>query len=143
MTSSRVLTVLLAALSSVASAAAPAPAKHFTIRVVDEATGRGVPLVELRTVHSVRHFTDSNGVAAFHEPGLMGRRVFFHVNSHGYQFPKDGFGYRGKALGVTPGGSATLRIRARVSWASSQVATYGGRPPMRATRAAAACQPTR
>jgi len=83
----------------------------FVIRVIDEATGRGVPLVELRTVNEVSYWTDSGGVVAFDEPGLMGKRVFFYVSSHGYEFPKDGFGYRGTALDVTPGGTATLKIR--------------------------------
>jgi hypothetical protein len=41
----------------------------------------------------------------------MGQDVFFHVSSHGYEFPKDGFGYRGKALRVTPGGRARLTLR--------------------------------
>src|SRR5690606_21810389 len=50
-------------------------------------------------------------IVAFHEPGLMDRNVFFHVSSHGYEFKKNGFGYRGQALHTTPGGSATLRIR--------------------------------
>lgn len=85
----------------------------FTIKVVDEQTGRGVPLVELRTVHDVRYWTDSGGVVAFDEPGLLGERVFFHVSSHGYEFPRDGFGYRGQALDTVPGGSATLRIKRR------------------------------
>jgi hypothetical protein len=85
--------------------------RPFAIVVVDEQTGRGVPLVELKTVHGVRYFTDSEGIAAVFEPGLMGRSVFFHVGSHGYEFPKDGFGYRGTALVLTEGGSATLRIR--------------------------------
>ncbi len=84
---------------------------YFKIRVVDDATGRGVPLVELKTVNDVRHYTDSHGVVAFYEPGLMGRQVFFHVASHGYEFPKDGFGFAGKTLLTEPGGSATLRIR--------------------------------
>src|SRR5215470_16882580 len=84
---------------------------YFTITVVDEQTGRGVPLVELRTVHQVCYYTDSNGVVAFHEPGLMGHSVFFSVRSHGYEYPKDGFGFRGKSLRVTAGGSATLRIK--------------------------------
>ena len=44
----------------------PAP---FAIEVVDAATGRGVPLVELRTVNDIRYYTDSNGLAAFDEPG--------------------------------------------------------------------------
>ncbi|HXG09022.1 MAG TPA: hypothetical protein VNK04_04470 [Gemmataceae bacterium] len=93
-------------------AADPAPTgKYFRITVVDEETGRGVPLVELRTVNNIRCYTDSNGVVAFHEPGLMGRRVFFHVKSHGYEFPKDGFGFRGRALDVSEGGSAELKIK--------------------------------
>jgi len=83
----------------------------FTIRVIDEATGRGVPLIELRTVNDVTHVTDSAGVVAFDEPGLMGHRAFFHVAGHGYEFPADGFGYRGVALDVTPGGSATVTVR--------------------------------
>jgi len=85
--------------------------KYYKIEIVDQQTGRGVPLVELRTVHNVRYWTDSNGIVAFYEPGLMDRTVFFHVQSHGYEFPKDGFGYRGKALEVTEGGSARLKIK--------------------------------
>jgi len=85
--------------------------KYFKIEIVDEQTGRGVPLVELRTVHNVRYWTDSNGIVAFYEPGLMDRTVFFHIASHGYEFPQDGFGYRGKAIEVTEGGSARLKIK--------------------------------
>jgi hypothetical protein len=103
---------LLAALLPALVAAEPPPApKYFEIRVVDEETGRGVPLVELETVHHLRYWTDSNGLVAFHEPGLMGQKVFFHVKSHGYEFPKDGFGYRGAALEVKEGGSARLKIK--------------------------------
>jgi hypothetical protein len=83
----------------------------FRIQVVDEQTGRGVPLVELKTVNNVRYYTDSQGVAAIDEPGLMGLDVFFHVKTHGYEYPKDGFGYRGKALKLTAGGSAVLKIK--------------------------------
>ncbi|MCD6394231.1 MAG: hypothetical protein J7M40_12080, partial [Planctomycetes bacterium] len=83
---------------------------YFKIQVVDRQTGRGVPLVELRTVNNIRCFTDSNGIVAFYEPGLMGREVFFFVASHGYTHPKDGFGYRGKRLMTTPGGTATIKI---------------------------------
>jgi hypothetical protein len=78
--------------------------------VVDRQTGRGVPLVELRTTNSIRCFTDSNGIVAFHEPGLMDRDVFFFVESHGYEFPKDGFGFRGTRLKTTPGASAVIQI---------------------------------
>jgi hypothetical protein len=86
------------------------PAAPFAITVVDAATGRGVPLIELKTVHGVRYYTDSNGVVAFHEPGLMNESVFFYVSGHGYEFPKDTFGFRGTKLGVKPGGSATIKI---------------------------------
>lgn len=84
---------------------------YFQIKVVDDQTGRGVPLVELETVYHLRFYTDSAGLVAFLEPGLMNRDVFFHVRSHGYEFPKDGFGYAGKTLAVKPGGSVELKIK--------------------------------
>lgn len=92
-------------------AVAAAPQDYFKITVVDEETGRGVPLVELKTVNKVAYYTDSNGIVAFLEPGLMGREVFFHVKSHGYEYPKDFFGNRGAALQVTPGGSANIKLK--------------------------------
>src|SRR5262245_39562757 len=85
--------------------------KPFQIQVVDEQTGRGVPLVELKTVGSVRYYTDSNGIAAVDEPALEGQSVFFYVQSHGYEFAKDGFGFRGKALKVASGGQGKLEIK--------------------------------
>ncbi len=102
--------LMLLALTCGSAGALPAD-RYFTITVVDEQTGRGVPMVELTTTNNVRYYTDSNGIVAYHEPGLMGRRVHFRVKSHGYEFPKDGFGYAGKALDVTDGGSAVLKIK--------------------------------
>jgi hypothetical protein len=104
--------LLLATLGFLAAPADVPPApRPFVITVVDDQTGRGVPLVELKTVNELRYVTDSAGVVAIIEPGLTGQTVFFHIKSHGYEYPKDGFGYRGKALAVTEGGSATLRIK--------------------------------
>jgi hypothetical protein len=91
--------------------AEPPPSALFAIRVVDAETGRGVPLVELETVNHLRFYTDSNGTVAFREPGLMGRQIFFHVRSHGYEYPKDGFGYRGVRLKTTPGTEAVLKLK--------------------------------
>src|SRR5260370_5667761 len=105
--------VVLTVLILLAASAARAETKRFCIEVVDDETGRGVPLVELQTVNNIRLFTDSNGVVAFDEPGLDGQRVFFHVKSHGYEFAKDGFGYRGQALDVRSGEKATLKITRR------------------------------
>jgi hypothetical protein len=93
-----------------AGLADPDASRPFAIHVVDDQTGRGVPLVELKTVNDVVFVTDSAGLAAIDEPGLMDQSVFFHVKSHGYTFPKDGFGYTGKALDLKPDGSATLKI---------------------------------
>jgi hypothetical protein len=86
------------------------PGQYFCIRVVDEATGRGVPMVELQTTSGVRYYTDSNGLVAFDEPGLMNRKVWFGVSSHGYEFPPDGLGIRGVTLETRPGGTASLKI---------------------------------
>ena len=85
--------------------------QYFRIQVVDQASGRGVPLVELRLVDGARFFTDSAGVVAFAEPGLMNTEVFFYVTSHGYQYPKDYFGYRGLKLTPTAGGSALIKLQ--------------------------------
>ena len=90
--------------------AAPQSDDVFMILVLDDVTGRGVPLVELKTTSNIRYYTDSYGLAAIREPELFGRRVFFHVRSHGYSYPKDGFGFRGKVLDVTSGEEVTLRI---------------------------------
>ena len=61
--------------------------KPFRITVRDAETGRGIPLVELATTNHITYITDSAGVVAFDEPGLMNQRVFFHVKSHGYEYP--------------------------------------------------------
>ena len=99
--------MLLAAIVTDALAASP----HFAIQVTDEATGRGVPMIELETVNQVAYVTDSNGFAAIDDAELMGRRIFFYVRGHGYLFPPDGFGAYGRALEVQPGGKAELKVQ--------------------------------
>ena len=105
------LSVSFGCLAATLSAAAPPAIPYFQIEVLDEQTGRGVPLVELTTVHHLRFVTDNAGRIAFHEPGLLGRPLFFHLRSHGYEYPRDGFGYAGTTLTPQPGGKATLRLR--------------------------------
>jgi hypothetical protein len=87
------------------------PGDYFKIRVVDDLTGRGVPLVELKTTNHMSYYTDNNGIIAFFEPGLMNQEIYFHIKSHGYEYPADGFGYRGKSLKTVPGDSAVLKIK--------------------------------
>jgi hypothetical protein len=85
--------------------------RYFAIEILDEQTGRGVPMVELQTTSGTRYYTDSAGLVAFDEPGLMGRKVFFGVSAHGYEFPPDGFGVRGVVLETRPGGSARVKVK--------------------------------
>jgi hypothetical protein len=87
-----------------------APQRFFGIQVIDEATGRGVPLVTLRTTGEVVLVTDSAGRVAFEEPGMMDRPVWFSIASHGYTIAPDGFGFRGVRLIPTAGGSAIVKI---------------------------------
>jgi len=78
------------------------------IEVTEKDTGWPVPLVELRTTHNVRFVTDNAGVIAFDLPELMGRETWFDVLGHGYERPRDGFGYRGVRLTPRPG--QTLKV---------------------------------
>ncbi|MEK5026722.1 hypothetical protein [Paenibacillus sp. FSL M7-1046] len=82
----------------------------FKIKVVDAETGRGIPLVELKTTNNILYYTDSAGVVAFSEPGLMDQPVFFHLSSHGYDIPADMFGNRGQAVEIMPGGMITIEM---------------------------------
>jgi len=53
-----------------AESSVPQQNQYFGIEVVDEQTGRGVPLVELQTTTGARYYTDSTGLVAFYEPVL-------------------------------------------------------------------------
>jgi hypothetical protein len=102
--------VVVALISFTLRASAGGNDLPFRIQVLDDQTGRGVPLVELKAVNSATWWTDSAGLVAFNEPGLMGHEVYFHVRSHGYQLPKDGFGNRGIVLKPGRGTSATIKL---------------------------------
>lgn len=82
----------------------------FRIKIVDRATGRGVPLVEVETTGGIRFVSDSAGIVAFDEPGLLGTKLWFEVRSHGYTMPADGFGFRGVTLDTRPGSKARIEI---------------------------------
>lgn len=99
---------ILAVLALVSPAAAAVMPKPCRIEVVEKASGWPVPLVELRTTHQVRFITDNAGVIAMDAPELMNRLTWFEVIGHGYEAPKDGFGFRGVRLTPEPG--ETLRV---------------------------------
>ncbi len=83
----------------------------FEIQVVDAQTGRGIPLIELITVHEVRYVTDNAGRIAFREPGHIGETVFFHIAAQGYTVAADGFGIRGVRLKIDPGAAARVELQ--------------------------------
>jgi hypothetical protein len=109
------LLLLATALAFSGTEAQPTPtdtaSRYFTMEVVDAQTGRGVPLVELKTVSNIRYYTDSAGLVAIDDPSLMGQTVFFNVWSHGYEYPDDGFGIRGALVDIKPGGLVKLKIK--------------------------------
>jgi hypothetical protein len=80
------------------------------IEVVEKGSGWLVPMVELHTTHNVRLVTDNAGVIALDLPEVMGRETWFDVIGHGYEVPKDGFGYRGVRLTPAPGLSLRIEL---------------------------------
>ena len=86
-------------------------ADYFKIQIIDQETRRGVPLVELTTTNAISYYTDNNGIIAFYEPGLMNQIVHFSIKSHGYEFPKDFFDFRGVVLETIQGDSAIIEIK--------------------------------
>ena len=107
----RSIFLTLSVLTSLIYPAQAAPQDYFGVRVLDAETGRGVPLVELKTVSDETFVTDSNGLVAINEPDLMGQKVYFEVKSHGYEVDADGFGYRGQAFQVKAGGRGEIKIK--------------------------------
>jgi hypothetical protein len=101
-------TLTLAALFSATFFPALEPCR---IEVVEQGTGWPVPLVELRTTNQVRFVTDNAGVIAFDLPEFMGRETWFDVLGHGYEAPKDGFGFRGFRLTPEPGKTLKVEVR--------------------------------
>ncbi len=101
------LAIFLAGLALSRALGAQQPCR---IEVVEHGTGWPVPLVELRTTHSVRFVSDNAGVIAFDLPELMGQETWFDVIGYGYEVPKDGLGYRGVRLKPEPGKTFKVEV---------------------------------
>lgn len=87
-----------------------AAADPCRVNVVDKDNRWPVPLVELRTTGEQRFVSDNAGVIALDSPDLMGRDTWFTVVGHGYEVPKDGFGFRGVKLTPQPGKTLTVEV---------------------------------
>lgn len=87
-------------------------ARYFTVQVVDADTGRGLPLVYLRTTYKTVYMTDSAGYVAFLEPGLMtGDALWVAVSSYGFEPPRGFLGVAGMQIHPRPGGSTVIRLK--------------------------------
>ncbi len=86
----------------------------FGIQIIDQDTQRGLALAKVKTTDNVEHWTDNQGWIAFLEPGMMEKDIYFYVESPGYEYPKDGFGYQGVNL-------RTTRVLALVSLLSESI----------------------
>jgi len=106
--------LLLSLLPLLASSGA-VPWSVFRIDCVDAETGGGVPLVQLRTSGYISYYSDSGGVVAFDEPGMLGLAVFFTVLTDGYEVlgtPVNApASDPGVLLRTVAGGRATVRLR--------------------------------
>src|SRR5437867_2545406 len=87
------------------------PRSFFVVRIVDEQTGRGVPLVELKLSNEVKYWTDSAGVAAIDEPSLRGQTVFLEIRSDGYEYPNEMPFGRGVIVTFEPGKLRQFKVR--------------------------------
>jgi hypothetical protein len=56
----------------------------FKFQVVDSATGRGVPLVQLAPAGGSSLYTDSSGIIAIDDPSLLNHTLSANVTSYGY-----------------------------------------------------------
>jgi len=101
----------LVALAWLPSCRALPTSQYFVIRVIDDETGRGVPLVEIELPNQARYWTDSAGVAALDEPSFVGQEVFITLRSHGYEFLGETVLGRGVVVTVGPGEAETVSVR--------------------------------
>lgn len=81
------------------------------VRVIDRDTGRGVPLVELESTHSVRWVSDNTGCVYIDDSELLDRNTFFYVHGHGYDVEPDGFGFKGVRLDIKRGQTVELKVK--------------------------------
>ena len=83
----------------------------FAVEVIDEELGWPVPLVTLRTTHDLQFVTDNAGIAVIDSQELLKKEIWFHVESDGYEFPQDGFGYRGFRARIEPGKPHRIKVK--------------------------------
>lgn len=98
-------------LSPVPLDAASRPDDYFKIKIVNQ-QGHGVPLIRLRTSNGKTRVTDSRGIVALNEPGLMGERVRFSLDSPppGYEMVNPGL-FGDTIRTVEAGETTAIKVR--------------------------------
>lgn len=86
------------------------PSKYFKIRILDSETGQGIPLAQVRTQSWIRYYSDSNGLVAFYEPGLMDQDCYLFIESEGYDYPKDIMGNAGFVINPSKIDSIVIKM---------------------------------
>ena len=89
----------------------------FYIQVVDEDTGRGVPLVQISTQDWCVWWTDSNGIAAITDPDLQSdpaTQIWVYTGTWGYTDPANNLEDPGRLFTVMPGTFARVEIRRNI-----------------------------
>lgn len=102
----RTLGLALALSTSVALA----EGRYFRLEIVDSTNQAPLPGALVETTNHLRFTSDRNGLVAFHEPGVMGTRVWFTVTRSGYQVAPDALGIRGVGFVVNEGGTGRIAM---------------------------------
>ncbi len=88
---------------------------YHTFKVIDEDTGRGIPMANLTTVDLVPHYSDSNGVVAYFEPDMLlnlSVATYFTPLADGYIYTKkDWLGLAGFAVECVCGGRTVVPMK--------------------------------
>ncbi|MBL9113624.1 MAG: hypothetical protein JNJ83_01360 [Verrucomicrobiaceae bacterium] len=90
--------------------AAVAWAAGWGVQVVDETSGRGIPMVVLSANNGATWVTDNAGWACVDEPDLQGQPIYLTAVSPGYVYPKDSAGFSGTEVKVEAGGTVVLKM---------------------------------
>ena len=88
-----------------------AASEWFGIQIIDQDTKRGLPLAKLKSTDNTEYWTDNHGWIAFLEPGMMGKDIYFSIESPGYEYPKDGFEFQGVKLKADPGARVQIAMK--------------------------------
>ncbi len=82
----------------------------YAVRILDAATKRPIPMVELRTLNEVSWYSDNAGYIAIDEPDFLERDIYFQIASSGYRYSKDAAGRSSITQFVQPGKETVIYL---------------------------------